>query len=169
MNKLEDRAKSIFQTAGAYARAAKCVNSASQGDWTLLIPSQVNAALALELYFKTLYYLEYGEDFKVSGKNSHDFYKLFNKLRNTTRRELLSVFQQLMESRNMQDVLQLEAVSKVAIPRDLKKNLEAWSSIFVKARYIYDNVGKIMSMMFFPEIEQVLLNAIRKRKPEWKS
>lgn len=54
-------------------------------------------------------------------------------------------------------------------PFDLEGNLKEWCDVFTKVRYIYDfnNGGKGKHMMFFPEIENALLNIIKKRKPEW--
>lgn len=169
MDTMNDRAKFIFQTANAYAKAARRLNAESLKDGSMFLPSMANAALALELYFKSLYYLEHGKDFKVNGRYSHDFYSLFKELGSTAQCELQSEFQRVMQTRDMHDVLRLEAASGVPIPRDLAGNLEAWRDVFVGFRYIYDNMGKVKTMMFFDEIEQVLLDAIRKRRREWQS
>lgn len=169
MSKVEDRGKSIFHAADAYARAAKCINSASQSDMRMFLPSQVNAALALELYCKSLYYIKYGKDFKIAERHSHDFHKLFNQLPPEMQSKLESDFQSILQGRDMHDVTQLEAASKVLIPSDLIGNLHAWSSVFVEVRYMYDKPKDGKVMMFFPEVEQVLRNVIFKLKPELQS
>lgn len=160
---MNDRAHSIYVYACTYAKAAKLLNQSE-----LFLPSMVNAALALELYFKSFYYLEYGKDFKINDRHSHDFFCLFEELRDTVKRDIESDFDQIMKNRDMRDVEQIEMVSKVVIPRGIMENVEVWSTVFVKVRYMYDNMEKPRSMMFFPEIEEVIRNAIYKRKPEWR-
>jgi hypothetical protein len=147
-----------------YSKSAYLLNR--NEDMTLLIPSQVNAALALELYFKSLYYLEYGKDFKINGHHSHDFYALFNSLKENIKAYMRSGFQQLIQSREMSDIKKLEEYSKVSIPLDLEGNLKQWSNVFVKVRYMYDNKGAVGSMVFFPEIEKILIAVIQRTKSE---
>ena len=160
---MTERDESMFQIASSYAKSAKCLNGASLEDPSLLIPSQVNAALALELYFKSLYYVEHKEEFKIKDKHSHDFYKLFMALNESTRKELKLEFKEIMKNRDMKDVKLLENETKKKITRSFEANLESWRDIFVKARYIYDHLGKVGKMMFFPEIETALVNVITKR------
>ncbi len=163
---MTERDVSMFQCASSYAKSAKYINNASHGDPSLLIPSQVNAALALELYFKSLYFVENKEEFKINGKHSHDFYKLFIALNESTRRELKLEFKEIMKNRDMKDVKLLESETNKKITRSFEANLESWRDIFVKARYIYDHFGKVGDMMFFPEIETALVNVITKRNPD---
>ena len=68
--------------------------------WTL----QVNAALALELYFKSLYFIEQNSDFKVNGKNPHNFHALFNRLSQNVSDQLTHEFQEIIAARDMSDV-----------------------------------------------------------------
>lgn len=161
---MNDRAHEIYKFACEYAKAARFLNQQAN----LLLPSHVMAALALELYFKSLYYLEYGKDFKVNGKHTHDFHALFQKLNDRVKQELISDFEQMLKTRDMSDVTILETQSKFTISYDLMENLKIWSRVFVELRYFYDFKNKDMPIMFFPEIEKVIRNAIHKRKPEWR-
>ena len=133
---MEDRARSIFLTASVYSKAARYINSASENDPSLLMPSQVNAALALELYFKSLYFIEQNSDFKVNGKHSHDFHALFNRLSQNIIDQLAHEFQEIIADRDMSDVDKIESACNVNVPRDLEGNLQSWSGVFTKVRYI---------------------------------
>jgi hypothetical protein len=164
-----DRAKMIYLNALRYTKASRVLNQKVQeGDIELFLPSMVNAALALELYFKVLYYIENGSDFKLQGRYSHNFSCLYKKLSDSIRKELAPHFEELIKTRDMIDVETIEKASSVQIPRVLKANLDAWSEVFVNIRYIYDSEGKAIPMMFFPEIEQSVLLVIYKLKPQWK-
>jgi hypothetical protein len=166
---MKDRAKAIFQTADAYSRSAILINSVVNNDPSQFLPSQVNAALALELYFKTLYYIEKQSDFKVKNKHSHDFHALFNELPVVIQAQLDCDFQAIMNGRDMRDADTLETKSKVKVPRDLAGNLKAWSEVFTKVRYAYDERSQGTSMMFFPEIERAVRNAICRLRPDLQS
>jgi|SRR3989339_2204508 len=172
MNTIIDRAQKIYQNACAYSKASYLLNAKAfvppLQDMELGLPSMVNAALALELYFKLLYYLEKGQDFKIKGRYSHDFFCLFEQLSYSTKQEIESTFDERIKNRDMSDAENLEKASSMRIPRDLKTNLSAWKDVFVNIRYIYDSKGKGIPMMFFPEIEQSLLVSIYRLKPEWR-
>lgn len=163
---MSDRAKAIFFNAKRYSKANYYLNLASLQNVDLFLPSLVNAALSLELYFKTLFYLENATDFKISGKHSHNFSCLFDELKISTQKELEQSFDGLIRSRSLLDIEKIEQASAVVIPRDLKSNLKSWSDVFVKVRYIYDFSGQSLPMMFFPEIEESVLLAIYKSKPD---
>ena len=62
---MKSRARSIFDHAQVYERAARLLNTAGTSDPAMLLPSMVNAALSLELYFKSLYVIDRGAEFKV--------------------------------------------------------------------------------------------------------
>lgn len=160
---MNDRAHEIYKFACEYAKAARFLNQQAN----LLLPSHVMAALALELHFKSLYYLEYGKDFKVNNKHTHDFLALFQELDEIVKQELISDFKKMLETRDMSDVTTLEMQFNFTIPRDLMENLKIWSSVFIKLRYFYDFKNKAMQMMFFPELEKTIRNALYKRKSEW--
>ncbi len=166
---MSDRGKAIYINARRYAKASYALNSASSQsqDIDLLLPSLVNGALALELYFKSLFYLERSADFVIAGRHSHNFACLFDELMISTQKEIDKYFADLMKRRSMVDVEKIEKASAMVVPRDLKGNLKAWSEVFLKVRYIYDVPGKHLPMMFFPEIEKSVLQAIYQRQPEW--
>ena len=86
-------------------------------------------------------------------------------------RTMVYTFDSELKERDMSDVQELEKLSGVKIPLDLKGNLEVWSKNFEGLRYIYEMVenGKTTHMMFFPEIEQSVLTIIYEIRPEWKS
>jgi hypothetical protein len=132
------------------------------------LPGSVCAALALELYFKTLYILEKGIDFKVNGKHSHDFQRLYGLLNMETRQTIESTFSRLIEKRDMSDVLDFERSTRIPIPRDLVGNLSAWKDVFVKVRYAHEPPGKNMPMFFFTEMEDSVLAPIFSMRPAWR-
>lgn len=163
---MEDRAKTIFTTAKSYAKAARTVNSSVENDPAQLLPSLVIAALALELYFKSLYFLEKNQDFKVSGRHSHDFFALFGHLSAASRGKLSQEFENQIINRDMKDVKAIERTSETSIPLKLEENLKSWSDVFTTVRYIYDRPKMIKHMMFFPEIEQAAINTVLTLHPE---
>ncbi len=165
---MTDRAKSILTLADAYSSAAKCLNTICLNNTKLFTPSQVTAALALELYFKSLYYLIYSKDFKKNHRHSHDFHDLFCTLPTKIQKSMESDFNQTIKKRNMNDVKKIESESGSVIPPDLKGNLKPWSSVFVEIRYIYDVSNKSIPMMFFPEIEETIKNQIFSIRPDLK-
>jgi hypothetical protein len=125
--------------------------------------------LALELYFKSLYFIEKNTEFKINSKHSHDFNALFKELPEDLIKKLNRSFDNLMKERDMKDVHAIKAASGVIIPLDLAGNLKCWSDVFTKVRYIYDRPKDQKSMMFFPEIEKVVTNAIVSIRPEFQS
>ena len=169
---MKSRAQSIFSHAQIYGRAAYLLNTAGASDPAMLLPSTVNAALSLELYFKSLYILDHGTEFKVNGKPSHHFAILFEELQEPTKRQLLDQFNMALSSRNNNDILILKSSFNMVAPRDMKTNLVQWANVFVDLRYAYEftekNKGKPKSMMFFPEIRDSVHNTIIAREPTWK-
>lgn len=161
-----DRANAIFKTACMYSESAKLLNRSN-----LLLPSMVNAALAIELYLKSIYLLEFKEDFKVGEgkkkKHSHDFHDLFTKLPDTVKTPMQNCFDTIMRFRDMKDVKLLKENFEIEAKLDLISNLDLWKNVFVKVRYMFDKKGIPETMLFFPEIESVLVNAIKAKQPEW--
>ena len=174
MSHVIDKPRKMFENARAYSKAAYVLNQQAFGPplniqyMDLGLPSQVNAALALELYFKTLFFLEKGEDFKVNGRFSHDFYLLFGQLDSSTRQRMESAFAESIKDRDMSDIEKLEKASSVLAPRDLIGNLSVWKDVFVSMRYIHEPSGKRTPMVFFPEIENSVLASILLLRPEWR-
>jgi hypothetical protein len=158
----EEYGKSMCLSAEVYSKAAKYLNGI---DMEMLLPSQVIASLSLELYFKSLYCFVFNKEFKVNNRHSHDFHKLFLELPDDMQNSMSKEFSKILEKRNMRDAENMESFGKVKVPRDLVGNLENWSSVFVKIRYFHDKPKKHIVMMFFPEIEGVVIKAIRNIKP----
>jgi hypothetical protein len=164
---MEDRAKSILTSARTYSKTAKYINALAQNDPGQLIPSFVISALALELYFKSIYFLDKNKEFKVKGRHSHDFYILFDELSENLKESLEQNFRYLTTHRDMHDVHIIESQAKVVIPRDLRGNLKYWSNVFTKSRYIHEKSDELRIVMFFPEIEQAIENIISDIRPEF--
>lgn len=158
---MKSRAQSIFAHAQVYERAARLLNTAVSNDPAMLLPSMVNAALSLELYFKSLYILDHSAEFKVNGKPSHHFAVLFEELHEPTKQQLLAQFNTALSARDNSDIRMFESAHNIVVPKDLKMNLVQWASLFTDLRYAYEfidkNKGKPKTMMFFPEIRYRLV------------
>jgi HEPN domain-containing protein len=154
-----DSAKLILLAARRFASAADLLNRSRNPD--LLIPSSVNAALALELLFKCLYLIDTGKKF---GK-THDFSKIFSHLRPTTQKSLEAAFDSLLRQRDMSDVARIEKESGVKVPRNLLENLQQGSKVFVEGRYIFE-AGTPWAFMFYPETKRILLDHIFQLRPD---
>lgn len=156
---MSEKAHSVFKTAQLYAQAAGHLNGVFP---SMIIPSTVIAALSLELSFKALYLLEFQREFKVNSKPSHDFFQLFNELPQDTRNELVRAFDARIAIRDKSD-LRIFEQEGVRVPLDLPSNLEQWSGVFTKLRYVHEFVeksaGKRTYWVFFPEIHTVLTQA----------
>jgi hypothetical protein len=169
---MNDKPTGMFQNACSYSKAAGVLNELALGRQSsprlrdLCLPSAVNAALALELFLKTLYFLEKGEDFRVNGKHSHDFHRLFGQLDVQRRQKMEAIFAQKLSNRNMSDVEQMERASSIPVPRDLVGNLNSWKDVFVRCRYAHEPQGRPITMFFFPEIEDSVSEAILTLRPE---
>lgn len=165
----QERAKAIFKAAETYSKAAGIINAAAGNDPSQWIPSRVIAALTLELYFKSLYFIENNMEFKIKNRHSHDFSTLFDRLSKDLRDCLETNFQYLMKERDMGGVHIMEVECKVKMPRDLAGNLKYWSDVFTQVRYMYDMPNKEIQMMFFPEIEQAVKETIFSIRPNFQS
>lgn len=170
---MKSRARSIFGNAQVYDRAASLLNTAGANDPAMLLPSIVNAALSLELYFKSLYILDRSAEFKVKGRHSHDFSALFKELHEPTKQHLLTKFNASISARATDDIRIIESTLKMAVPIDLETNLIQWASLFTDLRYadyfIVKNKGVQKTMMFFPEIRDSVYNTIIECESTWKS
>lgn len=155
------RDKEIFKLAQSYENASYVLNSTSQIDQSVLLPSYVNAGFCIELYFKSLYFKIFAVDFKINNKYSHDFYELFCKFDSNLKSEMESKFSRKLDVRDNSDVKALEKSSGVKIPKKLSENLKHWCEVFVKLRYFYDVKPTSRPMMFFPEIVEVIKESFR--------
>ena len=149
-------AKSIFKNAQIYEKAAWVIQSATMHEMALLLPRNVNAALSLELYFKSLNILEHGIEFKINNKHSHHFAQLFQELKEVTKRSLNERFEQAIFEMDPNEFLPLETAIGGVIPKDLKSNLVVWASVFTDLRYLHTftekNKNQKFTMAFFPQI-----------------
>ena len=167
--KNKDRAKAIFKNARRYADASQFLfnNGLSLPNPEFFLPALVNEALALELYLKTIYYLETNKDFTVKGRFSHDFYELFKKLTPITKENLTTYFNDSLSDSRLDQIKDIKNKTNISIPCDLESNLENWSKVFVNIRYLYDNDLSGLKLSFFREIEEAALQTIYKFKPLW--
>jgi len=150
------RARKILESAVDYMKAANVLNQSSVQNPTLLLPSQVNAALSLELYFKSLYQLIFEEDFKVKNNHSHDFYRIYKALPDEVCERMNQNFDNLVKDRDNSDIKKLRGDSKVNVSLKLEPLIQSWSGVFTKMRYVYeDHKGKYV-MVLFPEIAKVV-------------
>jgi len=170
---MNDKPTAMFQNACSYSKAAGVLNKlalgkqSSQNTRDLALPSSVNAALALELFLKTLYFLERGEDFKINGRHSHDFHALYCDLEAGRRQKMEEYFAERLSKRSMTDVEQMEQITSKSIPRDLAANLKYWKNVFVNWRYIHEPSGMYLPAFFFPEIEDSVADSILALKSEF--
>jgi hypothetical protein len=157
------KAQNIFNSANIYAKLYYLLNSNT--DRSQILPSNVMAALSLELYIKCIYYLEKGKDFLIKNRHSHDFHKAFLELNESTRSQIIDEYYLSLKTRDMTDIKTLEEYSKIKINTDFYPVLKEWSTIFVDVRYIYEiiNKNKIINMVFYPELQQIFSTYIKKR------
>ena len=116
------KARQILDAARLYSQVAKFVNGS--GRQQFLMPSQVVAALSLELYFKCLFFMENDADFKVNGRHSHDFALLFEALTEEARKDIETAFQERMSVRKMDDIMRLEEFGNMKIRTSVPKCIE---------------------------------------------
>lgn len=133
-------------------------------DISMIIPSQVNAALTLEIYLKIIYI---HENNKYKFKKTHKLDVLFNELNCTTKNSIKFDFREILKNRDMSDVNILKNEMKkrnplYSISINLEDLLKEWGRVFVEARYWYELEGKELNMVMFPEIDDVLRSYIEK-------
>ncbi len=170
MKEIIQKGLQVLDSARGYSKSAHILNSlvSQNKNMDLLLPSTVNAALSIELYFKSLHLIVFSSDFKVNGNYSHNFSLIYAKLDKIIKGQMDKDFSELINRRNMKDVINIEATTKVVIPRSFSKNLVVWKDVFIKFRYQYEN-NFSGSTFFFPEIENVVLKQIYLLKPEWEN
>lgn len=170
---MKSLAHSIFNNAQVYERASRILNASGNHDPSMLLPSNVNAALSLELYFKSLNILEHGVEFKINGKHSHHFAQLFQELKEPTKLQLSERFNSAVSRIDPNEIPRLESILGGVVPKDLKTNLVKWAAIFTELRYAHSFVekynGKKVAMAFYPQIVNSVCSVIIDREPAWKS
>ena len=166
-------ARLIFGNAQIYERVYRILNAAGGNDPSLLLPGNVNAALSLELYFKSLNILEHGVEFKINGKHSHHFAQLFQQLKEPTKIQLSEKFKIAISNVDPNEIARLEWMLGGVVPKDLKTNLVEWSTIFTDLRYAHSFIekykGKKVAMAFYPQIVDSVCTVIIDREPTWKT
>lgn len=166
-------ALAIFKNAQVYERASYVLNAAGSQDLALLLPSKVNAALSLELYFKSLKIIEHGVEFKIKGKHSHHFGQLFQELSETTKDSLNERFKAAVSRMDPNEIPRLESAIGGVIPKDLKTNLVEWAALFTDLRYGHSFIekykGKRVAMAFYSQIVESVVGHIYEREPGWAS
>lgn len=165
-----DKSHKIFLNACMYANASQFLfnNGLSLQNPEFFTPAIVNEALALELYFKSIYYLEKNKDFMIKGYHSHDFYKLFKELNPETKKDIKNYFKDALTQSRRDQIKEIKSKIGASVSFDLETNLESWSHVFIKVRYIYHYTLRNLSMTFFEEIEKAVLRHIYNVRPEWK-
>lgn len=170
---MKSLAEKIFGSARVYVRASEVLRSATQLDLALSLPSNVLAALSLELYFKSLHILEFGTEFKVNNKHSHHFALIFGGLKEATKMELCDKFDTAKSAMDPNWIPHVERLMGGVIAKDLKSNLVEWQSIFIDLRYTHSFIEKYkdkkVAMQFYPEIVKSVESTILAREPEWAS
>ncbi len=155
-----------------YSSAAWILGRNSSGlgyqDRCNLIPSQLFAAFSLELYFKALFYILNGEDFRSNNRRSHNISKIFDSLESTLQHKMENDFALVLLRNKLPDSWPLKKKIKNSIPRDLKSNLRARSKILNSFRHPYEleNKNDLLQIWFSREIEEVVKDTIFTLKPE---
>ena len=164
--------RKILNNAMLYSSAAWILGRNSSGlgyqERCNRIPSQVMAAFSLELYFKALFYILNGEDFRSNNRRSHNISKIFNSLENSLQQKMESDFDLILQRNKLPDSWPLKKKIKNSIPRDLKSNLKARNKILNSFRHPYDleNENDLLQIWFSREIEEVVKDTIFEIRPE---
>lgn len=161
-----DKISEIAHAAKIYSDAAYLLNQSvelEQDDLKSLFPSQVLAALSLELYIKTIYSIE-----KDSSKFSHNLESIFNELEESTRIFIINKYDELMKKRDMKDIEILGNTLNMHIDTSFESMLKIWSGVFVNTRYFYENKIANKTMVLFPELEISLVSFILEKRPDFR-
>lgn len=160
-----DKISEIAHAAKIYSDAAYLLNQSvklDQDDLKSLFPSQVLAALSLELYIKTIYFIE-----KSNSKFSHNLEGMFNEFEESTRIFIINKYNELMKKRDMKDIENLGNALNMHIDTSFVSMLKIWSEVFVNTRYFYENKIANKPMVLFPELESSLVSFILEKRPDF--
>jgi hypothetical protein len=164
--------RKILNNARLYSSAAWILSRNSSGlggqERCNLIPSQVMAAFSLELYFKALFYILNGKDFRSNNRRSHDISKIFNSLEYSLQQKMINDFDLILRSEKLPNSWHLKKEVKRAIPLNLESNLKVRSKILTRFRHPYEveNENNLLQIWFSREIEDVVKKTIFEIKPE---
>lgn len=137
--------QSILMQADRFHHAALCLNS----DSLLLIPSWMNGALALELYYKCLHQILYG---KVP--HTHQLYTgIYKKLPTEIQEHIKSNFNNEVGKRPKESLNHLENHDEIPFSRDLEFTLREAEKVFIGARYIFEDNSKPWTFILYEEAQ----------------
>ena len=151
-NNYQEVAK-MLNVADTYRDIAYKLNA--DADKRFLMPSQVNAALSLEIYLKAIYRYE------TTGRTirTHSLNAIFKQLKQKTKHTLTSSF--FISETDEFNISKLENEMKKhdsshVIRRDWNSLLKEWGKVFTDARYWYELDKKKLDMVLFPNIVEHL-------------
>ena len=154
--------RKMYDNARLYSSAAWILgrNSSrlSEQERYRLVPSQILAALALEQYFRSLYFALNGRDFQAAGRESYGIFQIFDSFDSTLKQQMEADFRTQLRRKKL----------KKGTPRDLEENLKAWSEMLAPFRdpSATNPDTRLLQIWFFREIENVVINRLREIKPE---
>lgn len=162
-----EKQKEILGAAEIYSNAAFQLNVPLQEGENLykLFPSQMLAGLALELYLKSIYFMEKNIDFKKNGRFSHNLEDIYEELEESSKEIIVSKYYQLIKDRDMTDIRNLEKAMNIPIDTSFPSMLKNWNGIFVYARYFYEGTKDCRLMLLYPEIRDSLISLILHKNP----
>ena len=163
---MKNIAHGLFQTGEMYSDAAVLLNTNVR-----MTPGIVVGALALELYFKALYILDKGQEFKIDGRHSHDFLAIFDQLQSKTRVQLIAEFDAEVKRADLSFIKTVKNEVNVVVSLDLRQNVDQWHDVFVKVRYLHEfnkaAKGTKRYWAFFSEMERAIKKVCFEKEPEW--
>ena len=152
----------LFDNARAYSKAAILMNARVAVECNTVFThvgqsSAIYAALAIDYYLKTLYYLQHKKEYRDYGKTPHDFSSLYNELKHNTKKDLEHRFAACLAT---------QGTGTFPLPRDLATTLKHWTDVFARLRA---QPGRFdgNNLCFFHEMEEVFKTRILKEHPEW--
>lgn len=167
------KAKGLFDGGEMYAKSARVLSNNG-----MFIPGVVNGALALELYFKSLYILDFSKEFKQNDRHSHNFLALFDQLPALTQTQLIREFDNEIAE---MDQVNLKADNKifkqmagVDVSIAFRANLIQWHDVFVNLRYLHEFTEDIKvkksakrHWTFLDQIERAVRRTVFDKEPAW--
>lgn len=152
----------LFDNARAYSKAATLMNAKAAAKCNAVFThvsqsSAIYAALAIDYYLKTLYYLQHKKEYRDYGKTPHDFSSIYNELKHKTKKDLENRFAARIA---------MQGRETAPLPQDLKTTLKHWTDAFARLR-VQPGRFNGNSLYFFQEMEEVFKTQILNEHPEW--
>lgn len=165
---MDEQIEKILRYAKYYSDSSYFLNQNIQYNNAFIYSNYMMAGLSLELYFKALYKIDTNKEIKT-----HKFYTdIFKKLNIKIQQKLIDKFKLSNEdedyAKSLENEIYKKSGEKLTIPRTLEDNLLHWENAFIKIRYLYENFNQEIHMMFFPNIEKALKEAIVELKTEYR-